>query len=73
MNAPHKPAPVSELPDLSARPAFFGTGVIYPALGRTDEEREAGIQRLFAAADRIAQSIDPVDDVKMTRDEMHER
>ena len=33
MNAPHKPDPdttaAAELPDISARPPFFGTGVVY--------------------------------------------
>jgi hypothetical protein len=73
MNAPHKPdttaTPASELPDISARPPFFGTGVVYPALGKTEEEREAALQRLFAAAEHAQSS----DGVKMTRDEMHER
>jgi hypothetical protein len=73
MNAPHKSAPVSELPDISARPSFFGTGVVYPALGKTEEERKAALVRFLALANQIAQSVDPIDDVKMTRDEMHER
>jgi hypothetical protein len=73
MNAPHKPEHAadlaSELPDISARPPFFGTGVVYPALGETEEEREAALQRLFDAGKLGYAS----DGTKMTRDEMHER
>ena len=73
MNAPHRPETTadlaSELPDISARPPFFGTGMIYPALGKTEEEREAALEHLFSMT-RFAR---PVGSQKMTRDEMHER
>ena len=73
MNAPRKPETtvnsVSELPDISTRPPFFGTGVVYPALGKTEEEREAALAHLFSM-DRFAR---PLGSQKMTRDEMHER
>lgn len=71
MNAPHKPdLPRSpELPDLAQRPSFFGTGVIYPALLQTDEERKAALERFF----ELSKFAQPSDGVKMSRDEMHER
>jgi hypothetical protein len=73
MNAPHKPdttaTPASELPDISARPPFFGTGVVYPPLLETEAERKAALQRFFDAGKLGYAS----DGVKMTRDEMHER
>ena len=71
MNKPHKSEAVdaNELPDLSARPSFFGTGMIYPAGGRTKAERRAALQKLFDAGKLGYAS----DGTKMTRDEMHER
>ena len=75
MNAPHKPESPewADLPDLSERPPFFGTGVIYPAGAKTEEEREAALKRFFELGDLIAERVDPSDGTKMTRDEMHER
>jgi hypothetical protein len=71
MNAPTKPkaAEPHDLPDISARPSFFGTGVVYPAGGETQAERKAALQRLFDAGKLGYAS----DGTKMTRDEMHER
>ncbi len=75
MNKPHKPeaGDSSALPDISARPSFFGTGVIYPAGAKTEAEREAALQRLLSLGDLIAETADLSDRTKMTRDEMHER
>ncbi len=71
MNKPHKPEAVDPhaLPDISARPPFFGTGVIYPAGAETEAEREAALLRFF----ELSTFAQPSDGVKMTRDEMHER
>lgn len=71
MNAPHKPEPadLEALPDISQRPPFFGTGVIYPAGAKTEAERKAALQRLFDAGKLGYAS----DGTMMTRDEMHER
>ena len=71
MNAPHKPEPEapSDLPDISERPPFFGTGVIYPAGAKTEAERVAALERFLSLGGRGHKS----DGVKMTRDEMHER
>ena len=71
MNAPHKPGlpQAPDLPDLSERPPNFGTGVVYPPLGETEEDREAAIQHLFS----MSEFAQPSDGEKMTRDEMHER
>ena len=71
MNKPHKPEAVdpNTLPDISARPAFFGTGVIYPPLLQTEAERRAALQRFFELGDMGYMS----DGTKMTRDEMNER
>ena len=71
MNKPHKPDLLdpSTLPDLAARPSFFGTGVIYPALCETDAERRAALEYFFELSRMGYMS----DGTKMTRDEMHER
>ena len=68
MNKPHKPH-FADLPDPSARPPHFGTGVICPPLAETDAGRKAALQRLFDAGELDYAS----DGTKMTRDEMHER
>ena len=71
MNKPHKREALdpSALPDISARPSFFGTGVIYPPLLETEAEREAALQRFF----ELSKFAQPSGGVKMSRDEMHER
>ena len=71
MNKPHKPEALDStaLPDISARPTFFGTGVIYPPLLKTEAEREAALKRFFELGEMGYMS----DGTKMTRDEMHER
>ena len=71
MNAPHKPdlSAFPELPDLSERPPFFGTGKIHPPLGQTQEERDAAWARFMEGANAGYMS----DGTKLTRDEMNER
>ena len=71
MNKPHKPErpEFADLPDISARPIFFGTGTLYPPLAKTDEERDASWRRFLELADAGSMP----DGTKMTRDEMNER
>ena len=71
MNKPHKPEPLAfdDLPDISERPAFFGTGKLYPRPEMSDEERAASWQRFLDGANAGYCS----DGTKLTRDEMNER
>ncbi len=71
MNAPYKPdlSGFPELPDLAARPVFFGTGRVYPPAGKTQEERDAAWARFLDGAKAGYES----DGTKLTRDEMNER
>ena len=64
MNARQKPEANAnpDLPDLSERPSFFGTRVIYPARATTEAD--------FLDLGRMGYSSNGT---KMTRDEMHER